>query len=382
MSFSPDDYRIHDAAQLLTPALILYPDFIDHNITVTLDALNGDANRWRPHVKTVKLESVMRRYVERGILQCKCSITAELEAACRAGMQDVLLAYPVTGANARRVLEIADQHPNVRISVLIETLAQARQWAGSRIGIFLDLNSGMNRTGMDPEHIAAVVKLARELPGLALELRGLHFYDGHVRAPSMEERCRTAHDGYNRLLGLIAALDAAGVAVPEVITSGTPAFPCGASYWPFSGGAFLHRVSPGTVALNDLSSLSQLQELDYRPAALVLATVVSHPLPGIVTCDAGHKAVSADEGVPTCAVIGRPDLIPGRPSEEHLPIEVAPGSPVPNIGDHLLLIPRHVCPTVNLFDHAVLVSGGRILGLDRVTARGHESPLLAAASAS
>jgi D-serine deaminase-like pyridoxal phosphate-dependent protein len=160
-----------------------------------------------------------------------------------------------------------------------------------------------------------------------------------------------------------------------VITSGTPAFPCAATYAPFKSGKFVHRTSPGTVVYSDATSIKQLPaEWGYQPAALVLTTVVSHPKPNVVTCDAGHKSVSADAGVPTCAVAGRPDLTPLKPSEEHLPIEVTAGA-VPEIGDLLYLIPRHVCPTVNNFDDAVIVEHGRVVGVEHVTARGHEKPV-------
>ena len=109
----------------------------------------------------------------------------------------------------------------------------------------------------------------------------------------------------------------------------------------------------------------------------MISTVVSHPKADYLTCDAGHKAVSADAGIPTCTVAGRPDLIPLKPSEEHLPMEVKGGAR-PEIGEALYLIPRHVCPTVNNFDDALIVAGGRVTGIERVTARGHEAPLHAA----
>jgi D-serine deaminase-like pyridoxal phosphate-dependent protein len=113
----------------------------------------------------------------------------------------------------------------------------------------------------------------------------------------------------------------------------------------------------------------------YEPAAVVVATVVSQPTAHRVTCDAGHKAVSADAGVPTCTVLGRPELEPDKPSEEHLPINVPAGATIPGIGEHLLLIPRHVCPTVNNFDHALIVAEGRIVRVENVTARGREAPI-------
>jgi D-serine deaminase-like pyridoxal phosphate-dependent protein len=109
----------------------------------------------------------------------------------------------------------------------------------------------------------------------------------------------------------------------------------------------------------------------------VLSTVVSHPTASSFTCDAGHKSVSADAGVPTCSVLGHPDFKPRKPSEEHLPIEASPRGDMPAIGEKLYLVPRHVCPTVNNFDEAIFVVNGRIAGVESVTARGHESAVIA-----
>jgi D-serine deaminase-like pyridoxal phosphate-dependent protein len=226
----------------------------------------------------------------------------------------------------------------------------------------------MNRTGIEQEHIAEVLALAREI---GPQFRGLHYYDGHLHIPDLAERKRLAHAGYDRLMRVVGALEAAGIAVGEVITSGTPAFPYAVDYEPFRN---LHQtVSPGTVVYNDINALADLPDFGYWPAALVVATVVSHPRPQRITCDAGHKAVSADEGVPTCAVLGRPDLTPDKPSEEHLPVNCA--GVVPEIGDKLYLLPRHVCPTVNNFDYAMIVEKGRVASVERVTARGREAPL-------
>jgi D-serine deaminase-like pyridoxal phosphate-dependent protein len=87
--------------------------------------------------------------VERGIRHFKCATTLELLVACRSGAGDVLFAYPAVGANARRVREIADQFPQARISALAENEQQVRQWRGSRVGVFLDMNSGMDGRGIE-----------------------------------------------------------------------------------------------------------------------------------------------------------------------------------------------------------------------------------------
>lgn len=364
-----ETYRIDDADGILTPALLIYPEIVDANIRATLKMAGGEANRWRPHIKTAKIPAILRRYVAHGVKNFKCSTTLELLVACEAGAADVVLAYSVMGANARRARQIAEQFPEIRISVLIETLEQIAPWRGTKIGIFIDVNSGMNRTGVNPDAIPDIVALAKHA---GQQFRGVHFYDGHMSGVAAAEREKQAHQGYDRLLTIVRAIEAAGIAVGEVITSGTPAAPYAISYPGFHHRAFVHRISPGTVIYNDTTSLEQLPDFGYQPAAIVLSTVVSRPAPCMITCDAGHKSVSADAGVPTCAVIGHSDWTPNKPSEEHLPIEVSNGAAV-QLGEKLYLVPRHVCPTVNNFDEGLMVVNGKIRQVESVAARGHES---------
>ena len=368
-----EDYRIEDQDVLLTPALLIYQEIVDGNVEATLRMLGGNPNRWRPHVKTAKLEFTMRRLVQRGIAHFKCATTLELLTAYRSGASDVLLAYPVQGANAERVRQIAIQCPSMIVSVLVETPSGLERWGSSPVGIFIDINPGMNRTGVDPGQVTAIVELARAIVKAGLKFRGLHYYDGHLGSLPLEERTRQAHRGYQQLLNVVAAVERDGIRVEEVITSGTPAFPCALSFPGFEGGGFLHRVSPGTIVYTDLISLEQLPPgSGYRPAAIVLSRIVSHPSSSRITCDAGHKALAIDCGVPNCAVLGHPTLRPRAPSEEHLPIEVPAGEPQPSIGDFLYLIPRHVCPTVNNFNEAIVVDSNRVIQVEPVSARGRE----------
>ena len=369
-------HRLSNIDDVLTPALLVYPEAISSNIEQILRLLDGDANRWRVHVKTAKLEYALRMLAARGVTNFKCATTLELLVACHSGAQDVLVAYPMVGANARRVSEIAQAHPHVRISVLAENEQQIRQWRGHSVGVFLDINPGMNRTGIEQSLSAQAVRLARAVRDAGLEFRGLHYYDGQYGGVDEPERTKSTHAGYHRLLEIASEIERAGVNVLEVVTAGTPTLPCSLAYQAFRGQKFVHRVSPGTVTYNDATSLAQLPvEYGLRPAVLVLTRVVSHPRKGMVTCDAGHKAVSADAGVPTCVVVGHPELTPLSPSEEHLPMTVAGDAAGPGVGEALYLLPRHVCPTVNNFDCALLVRNGQIEAVERVTARGREAPL-------
>src|SRR2546430_531380 len=193
-------YRVADLENVLTPALVVYPEMIVTNIARTLRLLDGDADRWRVHIKTAKLEYTLRMLVERGVGNFKCATTLELLTACRSGARDVLVAYPMVGPNARRVREIAEEFPAVRISVLTENEGHVRQWRGGRVGVFLDINPGMNRTGIEQSHKDDVLKLVRAVGAAGLEFRGLHYYDGHYGGLGERERNAAAHAGYHRLI--------------------------------------------------------------------------------------------------------------------------------------------------------------------------------------
>lgn len=376
LDVSKHRYEVHAAERVVTPALLIYRDLVLSNIDTTLRLLNGDPDRWRPHVKTAKLVYVMEMLTARGVTAFKCATSLELLMAIRAGARDVLVAYPLMGANATRIREVSIQHPQVAISVLVDNPLQVDSWRGSEIGIFLDINPGMNRTGIDQDRATDIVKLARLINDAGLEFRGLHYYDGQFASVALPQRTGQAHAGYDRLMCILEALRANNIPVKEVITAGTPAFPCTLSYPGFLNTEFVHRASPGTVVYCDATAMEQLpQEFGYVCAALVLSRVVSRPTTEVITCDAGHKTISVDCGVPNCLAAGM-NLEPLRPSEEHLPIRVPKNVTCPQPGDLLYLIPRHICPTVNNFDWALIVAEEKILAVERVDARGREGPLL------
>ncbi len=373
-----NEYRVANESALATPALLVYPKLVDHNVKVTLKFCDGDPNRWRPHVKTVKLGSVMKQYMAQGIQQFKCATTLELETLCKAGAPDALLSFGVVGQNARRVRALAEQYPATRIGILLESEAQIAQWRGANVGVFIDVNPGMNRSGLAIGLRDQLVPIVRAVRNAGLDFRGLHWYDGHRNQKDMAEREKLAHADYDGLMALVAGLEKAGITVPEVVTAGTPAFPVSLTYAPFRDATFVHRISPGTIGFHDTTTMEVLPAslgFDYKPAAVVMAAVISRPTPTRVTADGGHKAVSADAGVPTCAVIGHGAWMPAGPSEEHLPIDLPAGEKLPEIGENVYLVPRHVCPTVNLHDYALLVVDGQVTGMERIAARGHDAPL-------
>ncbi len=356
--------------ELQTPALVVYLDRVRENVARMIDYVGG-ADRWRPHLKTTKLPEVWAELLAAGVRQFKCATTREAAvmldlASARGEHIDLLVAYPHRGPSLRRLGELAGAAKDADVSVLVEDPLML-QAVPSTLGVFVDLNPGMNRTGVPLDRADVIEAIAR---GAAARFRGLHYYDGHLYGQDLEARRSQIHAGYEALLEAVARLDICGLRVGEVVTAGTPAFHHALQFERFVHVPFAHRVSPGTVVFHDARSELQNPDVSLEPAALVLARVVSHPADGLLTCDAGSKSVAAEAGDPCAFPLGARGLEALTPSEEHLPLRCTGERPAR--GQELLLVPRHVCPTVNLAEHALLVERGRAPRLVPVAARGHE----------
>ena len=372
-----ETYRIdpEDLRGLLTPALVIFMDYVEANIRRMLELVGGGSERWRPHMKTIKTPLVFARLAKHGIRCFKCATTREanvlLSTLAENGAEeaDLLVAYPHIGPALVRLGEIAGAHPRSRVSVLCEDPA-AVDAIPPELSIFVDVNPDMNRTGVPLADRSRVVEIARRAGG---RFRGLHCYEGHLTQPSPQERRARAFDVYDRLMGLVEEVRRHGQPIDEIVTSGTPAFPHALAYPRFAKlEATRHSVSPGTVVFHDARSAEDQPELQLTPAVAVLSRVVSHPADDIITCDTGSKSIAVDVGIPCAVVVEHPGLEQLPPSEEHLPFRVASGRK-PARGEMLLLIPRHVCPTVNLAEEAVIVEGGRVTQVVPVAARAHET---------
>ncbi|QDV05925.1 D-threonine aldolase [Planctomycetes bacterium Poly30] len=356
---------------LLTPALIIDLGRARRNIAATLERVGGP-DRWRPHVKTVKVPEVMSLYLDAGVLQFKCATLKEAEvlASCRSASGDVaavdiLVAHHLFGPALARLGELAAEFPSVRFSTLVEASEQVEGIPGA-VGVFADLDLGMNRTGLSVEDLEALETIAR---AAGSRFGGLHAYDGHMHDPDGAKRERMAHRCYDRLVGAHRHLADAGLEPGELITSGTPSYPAALNHRVLK--TLPHRVSPGTVVYHDLRTREQLADHAIEFAAIVLTRVASLPGEDLFTVDAGSKAIEAATPTLIAAALEWPNAVAIRQSEEHTVFQVKDGKR-PKRGDLLRLVPGHVCPTVNLASDCVLTDGDDILGVAHVSARGHQ----------
>src|SRR5699024_9497409 len=98
--------------------------------------------------------------LEAGIRKFKCATIAEAEMLAMCTAPDVLLAYQPNGPKLQRFVNLIKKYPKTRFSCLIDnqiTATEISSIAGANhmtIDVYIDLNVGMNRTGIIPEKAA------------------------------------------------------------------------------------------------------------------------------------------------------------------------------------------------------------------------------------
>ena len=359
-------YTVDNVADVPSPALLVYPERVARNIRAALEIV-GDARRLRPHLKTSKMGEVVRLHLDEGITRFKCATIAEAEMAARAGAPDVLLAYQPVGPNVARFVRLVQTFPATRFAAIVDDTATvdalsaaAIAAGGVTLDLLVDLDGGMHRSGIAPG--PGAVELYRRLstqPGL--RAAGLHMYDGHVKATDVEARRRASDDAFAHVETMRQAITAAGLDVPSVVVGGTPAFP-------FHAQRAGVECSPGTTVFWDAGYGATLPDLPFVPAAALLTRVISRPSANRLCLDLGHKAVAAENPHPRVVLFGLEDATAVGHSEEHLVLETDRAADFP-VGTAVYGVPWHVCPTVALYNDAVVVRDGRADGRWQVAAR-------------
>jgi D-serine deaminase-like pyridoxal phosphate-dependent protein len=345
-----------------TPALVIDLAQVERNVAAIVAAL-GSPDRWRPHVKTVKQSAVVALVLAAGVRSFKCATLDELGMVLATAGElavDVLLAYPLPREALARLAAIARAHPQHRIGALADDPDHLRA-IDPPLEPWLDVDVGMHRTGSAPAVWHAAIAGGRP------RVRGIHGYEGHL---GWDDRAG-AWAGYDELVALARALDLGGDGV--VLTSGSLGFAHALAHDGLRHAKWKHQIGCGTLVLGDIASRIPAESIGVAPAAFVASRVVARPGPGRVTLDAGSKAIAPDRAPPVCAVLGHPELVAERASEEHLPLAVTHGDP-PARDELVLLVPDHVCTTVNLYRHAIHVRGDRIVGVGAIEAAGRAAP--------
>jgi D-serine deaminase-like pyridoxal phosphate-dependent protein len=352
-------YLVEDIEKLDTPALVAYPGRVKENINI-LKGMIDDVSRLRPHVKTHKSKEAALLMLEGGITKFKCATIAEAEMLGMCKAPYVLLAYQPVGPKLERFILLTKAYPETQFSCLVDNSAAAKNISDAavannlQIPIYIDVNIGMNRTGIAPGLEALELYIdCTELPGITP--LGLHAYDGHIHDTDLAIRIKVANDCFEPVKKLQQDIKQRGYPEPVIIAGGSPTFPVHAKRG-------VVECSPGTFIYWDRGYSLHCAEQPFLTAALVVSRVISLPDETKLCLDVGHKSVSAENELDKrIYFLNAPELVFIGQSEEHLVLDAGRNHHY-KVGDVLYGLPYHVCPTIALYERAITIENNHISG--------------------
>ncbi|MEO6052631.1 MAG: alanine racemase [Chthoniobacterales bacterium] len=353
MKLTPEQYVGRKIEELETPALVVDLERLENNLQLMTDyCREHDIALW-PHTKTHKCIEIAELQIECGAAGLTVAKSEEAEIMAQSGAERILVGYPIYGVE--KWTRLATLAGDLELSVAVDSiqtaegLSAAAKKAGTTIDLLIDLDVGLNRTGVStPEAAAQLAAQAGELPGL--QLRGLFFYPGHIWNPP-EKQDAELKAVSAKIQETLELFDKKGLRRDRVSGGSTPA------------AMTSHRIfgqtetRPGTYLFQDRNywGLGLCREEDC--ALTVLTTVISTSVAGRAMLDAGSKTFSGD-GWLSGNQLGSGWIKDRSPewdfdmmSEEHGHVFLKEGAKAPVVGEKVQVIPNHVCPCVNLHEY-------------------------------
>jgi len=356
-------FLIENISELDSPALVVYPQRIKQNIEKLL-TLQPNRNLLRPHIKTSKLREVAKLLLDAGITRFKCATIAEATMLAMAGAQDILLAYQPAGPKIQRLTDLQIEYPAVKFSCLVDNVKSAREISASALAnnlilpVWIDLNIGMNRTGIHVNDAFTLYQVCSELQGIKID--GLHAYDGHLNDTDLEVRTQKCEEGFKPATELFSKLQKENQQL-QIAAGGSNTFPIYAKKAGVQSG-------PGTFVFWDHGYAKRFPDMPFEYAALLVTRVISKIDEHKICLDLGHKSVAAEMPLPRIYFFNEPDALQISQSEEHLVVEVKDAGKY-EIGDVWYGAPMHICPSVALYESVAVVEDKKFVERWKVIAR-------------
>lgn len=361
-------------ADLPTPALLIDADALDRNLDAMSAHLASHGKGARPHSKTHKCPPLAKKQIERGAVGICCAKPSEALVMVRAGVKPVLLTSPVLDPDKLALLcreNIDTAEPDITLVIDselgLERAEQAARDAGAQLGVVIDIDVAMGRTGT--RSVDDLLRFAeRAAASNHLVYQGVQHYAGHVQhIQSFNERRDASLALWAEVEQRIDALDNRGMSPGIVTGAGTGTFDIDVAV------DRLTDLQVGSYAVMDqeyrvIESSAADQFVAFEPALTVLCSVISEPTDVTATVDGGYKSFASDTVPPEPLDLAGARFVFG--GDEHGIVIPAKGSQQPLLGERLRFIAPHCDPTVNLYDVAWLHSGSDVIARWPISARG------------
>ena len=351
-----------DGSAVATPALLLHLEVVERNLEYMAERARRLGVALRPHIKTHKCVELARRQLTHGATGITVSTLFEAAAFARAGFKDLTWAFPLDPTHIPHVRRIAEQ---ATLRVVVDDLATAKDLAGTGLHVWLKVDCGYHRAGVDPASRYAL-EVARELgTERGLTFDGILSHSGHAyHTRSKAEAARVAEEERQVMVWFADLLRKDGLPVRGISVGSTPAMAAAEN---LTG---VTEARPGNYIFYDRTMVLIGCCAPDDVGVTVLASVVSHqPGASHFIVDAGALSLSKDLGpthldLPPAMgeVRGHPHLTFASVSQEHGIIRAAAAAIEGKfkVGEQVEIVPNHSCLTMAHFDEYVVMERGTV----------------------
>jgi D-serine deaminase-like pyridoxal phosphate-dependent protein len=281
---------------LPTPALLVDIDRVRRNAEDMRSRARQLGVKLRPHIKTHKSVEVAGIQLAGLPKAITVSTLAEARMFVARGFRDVTYAVPIEPGKFNLAATLA--HDCDRLAVItddrsvVDGLNRAARSTGATLHVFLDVDCGYHRTGIDPRAADAIDIPRRIHESSHLRFAGTLTHAGHsYRCSAPEERLAVAREERDVMVELAQRLRDSGVAVPSVSIGSTPTM---TAVDHLEG---IDEIRPGNYIFFDAMQVRLGSCRAEQCALSVLAAVVHRDRERRqVVIDAGAIALSKDQG--------------------------------------------------------------------------------------
>ena len=363
--------------ELDTPALVVDLEVMERNIATVHDCFSHTSVKIRPHAGRHQCPQIAHRQLRAGSTMGGIGVTTvgEAEVFSDAGFGHILIANQVvTRPKIKRLCALAGSN---EITVAVDdsrnvaALSEAASATGVTLGILVELDVGLGRCGVAPgDEALTLARTVSRAPGIRFDgvmaippIPSLGLEAGNdSETPDRSRLDAEARSHLQRVVDSRELLEREGLALSTVCVGGTHNYEVAAST------TGVTEVLAGSYPLMDYHLCRWRPEL--KPAARVLASIISRPTGQSAVLDAGHKATGPDRGLAVLEGIAGAQAT--RFSAEHgvLDLEGVVAQQT-RAGDKAWLVPFDLGLCLNQYDYIRAVKGAKLEGFWAIAGRGH-----------
>ncbi|MEO6488021.1 MAG: alanine racemase, partial [Thermoanaerobaculia bacterium] len=168
-----------DFSQLTTPAFLVDRTVVARNCERMRTKAAASDVIFRPHVKTHKTVEVARMQHGGGIGPVTVSTLAEAEQLAEGGFRDMTYAVPIAPEKLARAAGLAKRLDRLNILIDSRAVLQAIESSGFAFDVFLKVDCGYHRAGVDPSSPQSAQLAADMMRSASVRFRGLLTHAGH-----------------------------------------------------------------------------------------------------------------------------------------------------------------------------------------------------------